>query len=117
MPELVVSFHVATSIPTTLRPTHAHLVYPKPFYMPSFTMLLVSRDFPYGTPIAMMEELQSNASTYVDNNATIVSPLNPYVALGFSISNPGRVTQHGGTAFAPSNVSALTINSMLFIRQ
>lgn len=89
----------------------------RPSYMPGFKMPLVSRDFPYGMPTAMMAGLQSNTSTYTDNNATIMSPKNLYVVSGSAIRNPGRATQHRGTAFAVPNTFSLTTNSMLSIRK
>lgn len=93
---VVVSFPVETSIPTTPRPTHASLVDPRLSYMSCFTMPLVSRDFLFGMPTGMMEGLQSNTLTYADDNATLASPLNPYVVSGPVISHLGRATQHGG---------------------
>lgn len=80
-------------------------------------MPVLSKDFPYGIPIATMIELQSNALAYANNNALIMSSLNLYVASGYSISNPGRVTQHGGIEVSLPNTSALTVKSMMSIRQ
>lgn len=90
MPGVVVSLHVATSIPMTPMPSHTPLLDHMPSYFPIFTMPLVSRDFPYGMPTAMMAGLQSNASTYVNNNITI----NPHMESGYAIIHPGRDTQH-----------------------
>lgn len=65
----------------------------------------------------MMAGLQSNVLKFADNNATIASPSNAYVALGPTISLPSRATQHRGIAFALMNATALTTNFMLSIRQ
>lgn len=54
---VVVALSVATSIPTTSRLTSAPLVDPKPSYVTSFTMLEMSRDFPYNMPTIMMTGL------------------------------------------------------------
>lgn len=113
---MVVSLTVATSIPTTPRPTHTGIGDPRPSYMQSFTMSLVYRDFPYCIPTTMMEGLQSNTSTYADNNAKITSPLNQYVASESSISNPSRTTQPRWSWFVLPNTSSLTMNSMVYIR-
>lgn len=48
---------------------------------------------PYGMPIAMMENLHPSASTYPDNVMAIVSPINPYITLGFVVNNPSRMAQ------------------------
>lgn len=117
MSGVVVSFPVATSVLTTPRLTHAPFVDHRSLYMPSFTMLIVSRDSPYGMSTTMMSGLQRSASTCADNNATITSPLNPYVASGSSISHYDQATQHGGPLFSPPNMYILTKNSMLSIRQ
>lgn len=114
---IVVALSMATSIPTNPRPMHTAIRDPMPSYMSGFAISLVFRDFRSDIPTPMMEGLHNNTSTYVDNNATISSPLNPYVASGSANSNPGQVTQHGGTEFALLNTSSLTTNSMLSIRQ
>lgn len=117
MPRVMFALPVATSIPTTLRPTSVSLVDPRPSYVSNFTISQVSRDFFYGILTPIMSILQSNTSMFVDNNTMITSHLNPYMVPGSAISHPSRATQHGGTAFVPLNVFALTINSMLSIRQ
>lgn len=43
-----------------------------------------------------MADLQTSASTYADKAMTITPPLNQYLASGFTISNPSRMTQPQG---------------------
>lgn len=57
MSGVLVTLHVATSIPTTHMPTHTPIEDTMPSYMPGFTMSLVSSDFLYGMPTANMERL------------------------------------------------------------
>lgn len=82
-----------TSIPTTLRVTQGIIGDHRPSFLPSFTLRLSSREYPYGMPTAMMANLQTNASRYADNTMTVASPLNPYLASRSSISNPIRMAQ------------------------
>lgn len=117
LPGVVVSFPIVTSILTTPSSTHTTIGDPKPSYVLGFTLPMVFRDFPYSMPTAMMAGLHGITSTYVDDNATTMSPLNPYVASESIISNLGRITQPRGFRFAPPNASALTTNFMLSIRQ
>lgn len=117
MPWVMVSLPAATSIPTTPRSTHTAIGDPMPSYRLGFTMPLVYRDFLYGMPTAMVAGLHSNASMYEDNNATITSPLNSYVASGSTIGNPSQITQHEGTGFSLPDTYTITTNSMLSIRQ
>lgn len=63
-----------------------------PSFLPSFTLPPGSMEYPYDLPTAMMVGLQTNATTYVDNAMYLVSPINTYLVLGSSISNPSRIT-------------------------
>lgn len=81
------------SIPVTPRVTQALIEDPKTFFIASFTLPSGSREYPYDTPTTIIAGLKTNEFTYVDNEMTIASPLNPYLASGFAISNPSRTVQ------------------------
>lgn len=66
-----------TSILTTLRVTQAIIGDHMPSFPPNFTLLPGSREYPYGMPTAIMNYLQTNASTYANNAMNFASPLNP----------------------------------------
>lgn len=78
----------------------------EPYFLPSFTIPHGSREYPYGILTAMMTDIQTSASTYVNNAMIIASLLNPYLASRSAISNPSRMTQpHGRLGYIPKGMS------------
>lgn len=118
IPVVVVSLPQVTNILTTSRPTSVVVGDSTPPYVPCFTLPLVTTDYPYSKPTAMMEILQSHASMFVGNATKIASPINPHLASGSAISNSGRMPQpQGGFKYVPPRMSALTINSLVSMRK
>ena len=118
IPGMIALLSPIENIPTTPRDTLVVVGYPMHPYVPSFTLPLVTRDYPYGMPTTIMASLQSHTLTFVHNVATIASPLNPYLAPQSVISNPGRMAQpQGGFGYVPQGLSALTTISLVSIRQ
>lgn len=76
IPRVILSLPSIINIPITHMPTLIVVRGPNPPYVPSFTIPLVTRDYPYGRPTAMMLELQSHILKFADNVVTIESPLN-----------------------------------------
>lgn len=92
----MVSLPPVTEIPTTLRPTPIVAGDPNPPNVPTFILPLVIRDYPYGMPTAMVIGLQSHASMFADNAATIALSHNAHLVLGYATGNPGQMAQPQG---------------------
>lgn len=107
-----------TSITTTHRVTQAVMGGLRPSFPLSFTLPLISRDYPYGMPTMMMKRIKSSGSTYEDNSMAIASPINPYLESGSPISNSGRMAQpQGGLQSAPRVMPFLTTISLQSTRE
>lgn len=77
-------------------------------------MPLVTRNYPYGMSISMMAGLHNHASMFVDNDAIITPPLNPYLESGSSISKLGRIRKpQGGFRYAPPIMPTFTNDSLV----
>lgn len=71
LPTMVVMLPPVLNIPTTSRTTQALVGDLRPPYVPSFTLPLVTRYYPYDMLSAMIAGLQSYALTFGDKVATI----------------------------------------------
>lgn len=117
MPGVVVTLPSVTSVPISPRPTIIIMGDYNPLYIPSFIIPLVTMDYRYGMPTSMMAGLDNHASMFAYNDATIASPLNPYLASGSSISNHGHIGQpRGGFIYAFPIVPTLTTHSLATMR-
>lgn len=86
--------------------------------LPSFTLPMGNRDYPYGMPVMMMTDLHSNTSTYEDNTMAVVPPYNPYSASGLIKNNLSRTTPLSrGSNYAPQAMSTLNTISLISMRQ
>lgn len=108
---VVVSLPPVANISTTHKVTLVVVGDLTPPCVLSFTLPLGTRDYPCGMPITMMAGLQSHALMLADNDAMIVSPLNPYLASGSSISNLNQMAQpQGGIEYLPLGMPTITTN-------
>lgn len=115
---------VSTTLPEgiVLSPIpQSHLVTPRTIvasdYRPfttNFTMLVPGREQPFGMSTTVVERLQNNPSTFVDNSTTVYSPI---MAFGSTISNHGRnMPPNIGMGFGSQTMPALTTNYVMAMR-
>lgn len=115
---MVVTLPQVTSVPVSPWPNATVIGDNKPPYLPSSTMSLVTMDYPYGMPTAMMTGLHTHSSIFLDNATMIESPFNPYLVSGSTISNTGRNGQpRGGFRYVPHIMPTFTTDSVETMRQ
>lgn len=79
-----------------------------------FSMPSPDKDYPYGVPTSMMENLQPNAPTFIDNVMATTPLYNPCNASTSTINNTVR---SGGVNYIPQNTPSLNTTSMMGMRQ
>lgn len=81
-------------------------------------MPLVTRDYAYGIPTAMITGFHTHDFMFSDNVGTIASPFNPYLVSGIDISNVGRNGKpQRGFQYDPHMMPTFTTDSLAPMRQ
>lgn len=94
MPGVVANLLSIKSVPIFPMTTSTIVGDPNLPYVPSFTMPLIMRDYPYGMPTSMMTGLHSHALMFSDN-VVDDTPQSTF-GVGSSISNLGRMGKPQG---------------------
>lgn len=79
-----------------------------------FSMPPSGRDYPYGIPTSVMDNRQTNISTFSDNAVATTPLYNPYNASAPTINNMARPTR---ISYMAQSITSLNTTSMMVIRK
>ncbi|KEH40930.1 hypothetical protein MTR_1g037660 [Medicago truncatula] len=103
VPPFTISIPVSTTIHMSLHPQVRAILDDRFIAMQNFIMPMTTREQPYGMPTSMIASFHNNASTFADHPI----PFTPY-----NVNSPS-----GSSVFGQNAPPALTIESMIFLRQ